>query len=463
MPLIKYTRWIGVVIMAMFYRADCTAQEQPNFIFIFTDDQQYNALGASGNNVVLTPVLDKLSDKGLRFTNANVVFSLCSPSRAAALTGRYGSANGVLELGSGLNNGEKTVTSYLKEQGYETSLFGKWHLDQTPTALGFNRAVYFNANGTYYGRKIFDGDSVIYPEIHCDSYCGKKAVKTLREYAANEKPFFMFFCTQTPHMDHRHTWPAKDSTKERYQLERIPVPANRLDNLAGKPEYLHTVRNRTQAAKYGYPDSLAIQSHTLDYYAVITEMDDVIGNLLKEVDQLALAKNTYIIFMSDNGWMLGDHGFTSKVLPYRPSTHVPMVIAGPGINPGVSDAIVLNIDVLPTILDLANVSIPSNIHGKSLKKILLQGVGDVREWFIYEGLGTYGGAKPNLTAINKEFRYIETYEDEKLDTVIYQELYNQRDDPDEMENLVDDRLLKKQKEALAKSIKMHRETLLNID
>ncbi|MDN5214349.1 sulfatase-like hydrolase/transferase [Fulvivirgaceae bacterium BMA12] len=455
---IKYTLRINLVIVL--FHASCLAQQrQPNFIFIFTDDQQYNAFGASGNNVILTPALDKLSGKGLLFKNANVVFSLCSPSRAAALTGRYGSANGVLELGSGLNEGEKTLANYLKEKGYQTSMFGKWHLDQTPEELGFNKTVYFNANGTYYGRKIYDEDSVVYPKIHCDSYCGMKAVETLRDYASGEKPFFMFFCTQTPHMDHRHTWPAMDSTKEKYQLDRIPVPANHLDDLAGKPGYLHTVRNRAQAAKYGYPDSLAIQSHTLDYYAVLTEMDQVIGALLDEFYRLALDENTYIIFMSDNGWMLGDHGFTSKVLPYRPSTHVPMIITGPEINPGISEAMVLNIDVLPTVLDLAHINIPANVHGKSLQRLLFRAREDVREWFVYEGLGTYGGTKPNLTVISKEYRYIQTYKNEKLDSILFHELYNQQNDPDEMENLADNPAFESYVKKFAEFIENHQKSM----
>ena len=388
MSVINHAWLVGLTIAITLSNADCEAQKQPNFLFIYTDDQQYNALRASGNYAIQTPALDRLSDKGLLFRNANVVFSLCSPSRAAALTGRYGSANGVLELGSGLNDGEKTIADYLKEKGYHTSLFGKWHLNQAPAKLGFDQSVYFNANGTYYGRKIFDQDSVVYPETHCDSYCGKKAIEALRAYVAGKKPFFMFFCTQTPHMDHRHTWPAKDSTRENYKLDKMPVPGNHLDDLTGKPGYLRTVRNRTQAARYGYPDSLAIQSHTLDYYAVVTEMDHVIGTLLKEVDRLALDKNTYIVFMSDNGWMLGDHGFTSKVLPYRPSTHVPMIIAGPGIEAGVSKALALNIDILPTILDLAHIKNPPDIHGKSLKGVLSKKRKDVRDWFVYEGLGT---------------------------------------------------------------------------
>ena len=217
----------------------------------------------------------------------------------------------------------------------------------------------------------------------------------------------------------------------------MPVPPNHLDNLQGKPTYLHTVRNRTQAMKYGYPDSLAIQSHTRDYYAVISEMDRFLGKLFNKIDTLGLNENTYIIFMSDNGWMLGDHGFTSKVLPYLPSTHVPLWIKGPNISPGYDSSIVTNLDIFPTVLSLAEQIIPENIHGLSLLP-LIQGKKDwTRKYLVYEGLGTYGGGKYNISIIGPSMRFIETYVDDALEAVSFQELYNLQSDPLELVNLAD--------------------------
>src|SRR5690606_19281874 len=145
----------------------------------------------------------------------------------------------------------------------------------------------------------------------------------LREAASTGKPFFLFHCTQLPHMNADLQWKAKPETLEKYKASDMPVAENRLDDLTLKPPYLRAVRNRTQAAKYGYPAEEAIQHHTKEYYAVITEMDAALGTVFEAVDELGLRGNTYIIFLSDNGWMLGDHGFTSKVLPYQPSTQVP--------------------------------------------------------------------------------------------------------------------------------------------
>lgn len=429
--------------------------QSPNFLLILTDDQQFNALQANGNEKIHTPHLDKLAEQGLQFTNAHVVFSLCSPSRAAILTGRYGSANGVLELGSKLNTGEKTIAYYLRQAGYQTRMYGKWHLDQPPEELGFDESVWFYSNGTYYGRKITDRGKEVQPEIHCDAYCSNRAIEGLEEMVQKGAPFFLFFNSQTPHMDHRLSWPAREETKAQYDQTQMPVPANRLDDLSGKPDYLQTVRNRTQAQKYGYPDTEAIQKHTLEYYAVVTEMDDFIGNLLHKVEELDLLKNTYIIFLSDNGWMLGDHGFTSKVLPYQPSTHIPMVIAGPGIKAGQSDALALNIDMAPTILDLAGLAIPKRIHGKSLRKVLSGNEDQIRKRFVYEGLGSYGGARPNLTVIDRQFRYIVTYNSDDLKKVIFRELYDQQQDPWEVKNLLDGQPRAKVPVAFDRAIRQH--------
>jgi len=410
----------------------------PNFIIIYTDDQQYNGAGFNGNSIIKTPNLDKLASQSKVFTNAHVVFSLCSPSRAALLTGRYGIANGVLGLGSKLNKGEYSLAYYLKQKGYRTAHFGKWHLGQSPDELGFETYNYFKGNGTYYGRKFITANDTIFPEIHCDEYATEKAIEFLEEMFQNaEQPFFLFHCTQTPHMNGKLVWDAKPATKALYNTENMPVPVNHLDDLQGKPTYLRKVRNRTQAKKYGYPDSLAIQSHTRDYYAVISEMDGFLGKLFDKINALGLNEDTFVVFMSDNGWMLGDHGFTSKVLPYRTSTHVPLWIKGPNISSGHNNSIVTNLDIFPTILSLANQQIPENIHGLNLLP-LIQGKKDwPRKYLVYEGLGTYGGGKHNISIISPSMRFIETYTDNTLETVTFQELYNMQRDSLELENLVD--------------------------
>lgn len=464
MSFFREKRFLTILVFVVFISCDNQSQkivQQPNIIFIYSDDQRQDAAGFNGNGVIITPVLDSLASKGVRFTNANVVFSLCSPSRAALLTGRYGSANGVLQLGSNLNPDEKTMAYYLKDAGYQTAMSGKWHVGQSPETVGFDFHVWFEGNGAYYNRLIHDMGNDTVPEIHCDEYCVARSIDFLKQAVKHKKPFFLFHNTQLPHMNGQLVWNAKQSTKNRYSVAEMPVATNRLDDLSNKPDYLKTVRNRTQAKVYGYPDRIAIQQHTRDYYSVITEMDEALGRLFRALDELDLWKNTYVFFMSDNGWMLGEHGFTSKVLPYRPSTKVPFFVVGPGLKPQTKESLVLNIDMAPTILELAGVEPAENMHGKSIVPLLNDKVKELRESFVYEGLGTYGGAKPNLTVVNENFRYIVTYESDQLNKVAFKELYNQKKDPLEMNNLIlqtaEDEVVK----GLQQKIEKHKQLILN--
>ncbi|WP_298238991.1 sulfatase-like hydrolase/transferase [uncultured Algibacter sp.] len=435
--------------------------EKPNIIFIYTDDQRQDALGVNGNEVIITPKIDEFSKESVQFSNANVVFALCSPSRAALLTGRYGSANGVLELGSNLNDNEVSVANYLKKIGYNTGVSGKWHLGQEPKDLGFDFSVIFHSNGAYYGRAIDDMGTQVKPEKHCDEYCVDRSIDFLKEAAKKEQPFFLYHNTQLPHMNGVLKWQAKQETLDKYNQEDMPVAASRNEDLSDKPKYLKKVRNLRQAKKYGYPDAEAIQKHTKEYYSVITEMDDALGRLFQTIDDLGLRKNTYIFFMSDNGWMLGDHGFTSKVLPYRPATRVPFFILGPDLKKGTNDRIVLNIDMAPTILELAGVEIPEDMHGTSMVPLLKGTAKNWREEFVYEGLGTYGGAKPNLTVISKDYRYIKTFENSELNATNFEELYSQEADYDEVKNIAKteegQEIIKKYNEAIAN----HKKEVLN--
>lgn len=436
-------------------------ETRPNFIVIYTDDMQYDGVGYTGNELIRTPSIDALASESMKFTNANVAFALCSPSRAAMLTGRYNSANGVLQLSSKLNEGEVSVASLLKEVGYTTAITGKWHIHQAPQHLGFDFYSYMYSNGTYYGRKYYEKGDTLYPEIHCDKYAANRAIDFLKEQANKDNPFFLYYCAQTPHMNGKLVWDAKEETKATYDYKEMPVPANHLDDLKGKPEYLKRVRNRKQARKYGYPDSTAIQKHTLDYYSVITELDDFIGTMLKEAEELGVLENTYIFFMSDNGWMVGDHGFTSKVLPYRPSSHVPFFVTGPDVKRKKENkTMVSNIDIAPTMLDFAGLETPEYMHGKSLKGTLTKKGESVRDVFVYEGLGSYGGSKPNLAAITEDYRLIVTYKDKSMQEVAFYELYNQKDDVWEMKNLALDSKTHPAMAELLEAIEQHKREVL---
>lgn len=435
--------------------------KKPNILFIFTDDQQFMGYEANGNALIKTPFLNRLAEKGVRFTDAHAALSLCSPSRAAVLTGHYGSRNGVEALAVPLKKGETTFAQVLGKSGYQTLFCGKWHIRQKPEDVGFQKACYFDGNGSYIHRPVINEGKKVTPNEHIDLYCAKKSVEMIKNARSSDKPFILFHCTQLPHMNEKHTWPADIQFKKLYDWKNMPLPSNWNDDLTGKPPYLRTVRNKIEAEKYGYNNPDNIRKHCSDYYSVITEMDSYLSLLLQALKENGLEENTYVIFMSDNGWLLGDHGMTSKVLPYSASTHVPLVICGPGIDKGTSDLPCLNLDVTSTLYDLAGVKTPpSDLHGISLKPQLAKRKQEAQRTIVYECLKGYGGNDPILAAHDGHYLYIQTLDKTDHSKVAFEELYDEIGDPGETKNIVNEKSMKTVLPKLREAIENHRHTVL---
>ena len=245
----------------------------------------------------------------------------------------------------------------------------------------------------------------------------------------------LWMCTQLPHMDSKHTWPARQEYLDRYKVDEMPVPETWDDDLEGKPEYLKSARNRTRALEYGYDDPSNIRSHIRDYRASVEQMDDAVGRVLNELQHKKLTENTWVIFMGDNGWFLGEHGMTSKVLPYEESMRVPMAIAGPSTPTQVTDRIALNIDLTATLYELAGLAVPAEIHGRSLLPIVSGKVPvDWRTSFLYEAPTPQLGSRPLWAVRSDRWKYIETKSAENPGKAI-SELYDLRSDSGEMANL----------------------------
>jgi len=407
--------------------------DRPNFVFILTDDQRHDAMGCAGNPLIQTPNIDLLATRGVRFEKAFVTLSICSPSRAACLTGRYGSANGVTSVPGTLNRDEKTICHYLKDAGYRTGMVGKWHLGNSPTECGVDFAEYFVSNGTYYNRKVLKNGKPAKAEGYIEDYNAQKATEFLEN---GSSPFMLWLCTQVPHMDHTFDWPAREETLAGYDLNKMPLPETWQDDLKGKPAYLADERNRKQALRYGYDKAENIRRHFQRYYAAITEMDAALGRVLDAVGRLGLRDNTYILFMGDNGWFMGEHCFTSKVLPYEESIRVPMIVAGPGVKRRVDSNLVLNIDLAPTILELAQVEIPKNMHGKSLVPLLKGEDVNWRQSFLYEAPTSSLGSRPLAALRTHRYKLVQTFDVDDPQRVVFEELYDLEQDPKEMSNVV---------------------------
>ncbi len=451
-----------LTVMALRSVAAPASVQPPNIIFILTDDQRYDALGTVPTPLSRTPSLDRIAARGTRFANAFVTLSICSPSRAAVLTGQYGSVNGVTALDQSVGPGSPRMPLLLRDAGYRTGVFGKWHLGNTPASMGFDESAYFLSNGTYYGRKaMIDGNEQTVPG-YIDEAMADRSVSFMRRAREEGKPFFLWFCTQLPHMDNHHDWPAESRYLDLYNPEQMALPATWNDTLAGKPPYLAQARPRKQALSYGYDDPARIQRHRQRYAAAVTQMDAAIGRVIDAVDTMGLTSNTWFVVMGDNGWLLGEHGLTSKVLAYEPSLRVPMLVAGPDTSLRTDGHLVLNIDLTPTILALAGVPAPETMHGHSLLPFVRGDSRSGRDGFVYEAPTPELGVRPVLAARTDRWKLIRTYAGQKLGAVAFEELYDLTEDPDEMHNRADDPACAAVKAELAARIERHRKSVMAV-
>ncbi|MFW6164449.1 MAG: sulfatase-like hydrolase/transferase [Planctomycetota bacterium] len=408
----------------------------PNLIFILTDDQRYDALGVV-NPLARTPTMDALAKRGTVFRNAFVATSICSPSRACCLTGRYGSANGVPGLGMALDRDEVTFAQSLKEAGYQTGYVGKWHLRRPkPKQAGFEAVTYFESNGPHYNRRVIEHGKKKTAQGYIEDYLADQSVAFIEQAVEAGRPFVLHHATQIPHMDHRFSWPAQDETLALYPLEKMPVPETRQDDLRGKPPYLRNARSYVRAQQtYGYTDPANIRRHWQAYLASITEMDRSLGRLVAALGRLGIADETWIVLMGDNGWFMGEHGFTSKVLPYEESIRVPFLVSGPGLEGEQRDELVLNADISPTLVDLAGLPVPDGVHGRSLLPLLGGEKVAWRDSILYEAPEPELGSWPLAAVRTARWKYIQTYAIKDPSRLVFEELYDLGADPREMTNL----------------------------
>ncbi len=451
----------GWLWLALAFIASASAQPKPanapNLIVITTDDQRHDVIGALNRGASVTPGFDRLVKRSLVFTDAHAVFALCSPSRAAILTGQYGSRNGVPFLDGALNEPQRSVANHLRNRGYQTAVSGKWHLKTSPAEAGFDWAVTFYANGAWHNREVNRHGQTVRPAELVDAFSAKESARFLRERKRNQ-PFFLWHCTQLPHMDGQLRWPVSQKSLALYDPLKMFLPPtwNELASANGKPPSLNSARNRTQALQYGYDKPERIRAHAGEYFAAISDLDDALAPLWKALDAERLWENTYVIFLGDNGWMLGEHGLTSKVLAYAPSSQIPLMIAGPGLRAGRSTHLALNIDIAPTLLALSGASIPPGTQGQALP--LGKQKSPVREAFVYEGLEGYGGTRPFLATITARWKLIYTWDDgAQVGTVppAFAELYDRQRDLNEARNLAAEPGLQRVRQRLARAIEQH--------
>ncbi len=403
--------WLAVSALCFAFLLTATADssssatKRPNILYIMTDDHAAHAISAYGSKVNQTPHLDRLAAGGMRFDRCFATNSICTPSRATILTGKYSHKNGV-PVFNRFDGSQQTVAKLLQASGYYTAIVGKWHLGSDPT--GFDYWNILPGQGRYNDPILYDKDgSELYPGYATDVITDL-TINVLKN-RPKDKPFFLMSHHKAPHRE----WTPDEKHRRMFAGKQIPEPATLWDDYAGRTDALHEQKQSvfndltrldlklTPPAGLTQPERQAwlavkptevetevdgqkkiltgtelkkwkYQRYMQDYLACVQSVDDNVGRLLDWIDANGLRDNTLVIYTSDQGFFLGDHGLYDKRFMYEPSIKMPFLARWPAsVKPGsVTTALATNCDFAPTFLDLAGVSIPPDMQGRSLAPLL---------------------------------------------------------------------------------------------
>ena len=453
-------------------------EKKPNFLFVLVDDQPYDAVGFSNRYPFLkTPNIDKLAKEGVNVKNFFVTQSICSPSRASFLTGTYPHIHGVNQNNKYVDpdwTNYAPFSTHLQKSGYETAHIGKihmaWKRGKEHIRPGFDYWFSFIGQGQYFNPKVNDNGRETQIEGYMTDILTDKTVDWLVNKRDPDKPFSLNLWHKAVHEKHlpapRH--------EDLFQDDPLPEPPfdTHKETFKGKPEWL---RRKTYGFKWNENDKIPeelpeitwpINKHKyMQLLRSLIAVDESLGKVIKTLEEIGELENTVIIYSSDNGYFMGEHTFIDKRLAYENSMRVPMIIRYPKLisKSSVVDEQCLNIDIAPTILDLAGVNKPSYMQGESMLK-LISGKKD-KSWrksmlFEYYVDDAWPYAGPNQVAVRtNEYKLIDNFLEDDID-----ELYDLKNDPGEMINLINDSSYDLvEKELREESIKLQKQYNYNPD
>ncbi|QDT99013.1 sulfatase family protein [Gimesia aquarii] len=380
--------------------ANGNEHKRPNILFIFTDDHASHAMSCYGSKINQTPNLDRIAREGMIFNNCFCTNSICGPSRAVILTGKHSHLNGFKQNGNKFDGSQQTFPKILRKNGYQTAIVGKWHLATQPT--GFDYSEILIGQGPYYNPPMIKNGKRVKHVGYTTDIITDLALDYLKNSRDTDKPFMLMYQHKAPHRN----WQPGPKYLHMYDDVTIPEPDNLFDNYEGRgtaakqqdmtiattmtpfdlkltpPRNLTPEQLKVWNAAYE-PKNTAFrkakltgkdlvrwkyQRYMKDYLRCIASVDENVGRMLDYLEESGLAKNTVVIYSSDQGFYLGDHGWFDKRFMYEESYRMPFVARWPGvIKPGsVNNDLVSNLDFAETFLDIAGARIPEDMQGVSL-------------------------------------------------------------------------------------------------
>ncbi|MPZ18785.1 MAG: sulfatase-like hydrolase/transferase [Luteitalea sp.] len=501
---------VCLVLVSLAVGAPRTPDRQvsrPNILFILADDHAYQAMSAYGSRINHTPHLDRLAREGMLFRNALVTNSICAPSRAVILTGKYSHLNGVLDNRTPFDGSQQTMPKLLQKAGYQTALVGKWHLQSDPT--GFDYWEVLPGQGDYYNPDFLTSNGRTQHEGYVTDITTDLALDWLQKKRDANKPFLLMYQHKAPHRN----WMPGPKHLTRYDGMTIPEPDNLFDDYSGRASparnsqmeidrhmtfgfdlkimpdkgdrlyqaYMDSYGRLTPEQKRVWdaiyePKNTAFQEASLigrdlvrwkyqryikDYLRTVDSLDDNVGRVLRWLDATGLADNTIVVYTSDQGFYIGEHGWFDKRWMYEESLKTPLLVRWPGFVQAGSEshAMVSNIDIPETLLEIAGAAVPDDMQGRSLVPILETGdaPSDWRRTFYYhyyenEPTGA-GGVVRHYGVRTERHKLIHYYEDNEW------ELFDLAADPMEMHSRYADPAYEDVQDELLAALKSLREEL----
>lgn len=463
---------IVVCVVVMFCGRLALGADRPNILFIFSDDHAYQAISAYGTGLNQTPNIDRLAKEGIRFDRCLTTYSLCGPSRACVLTGKYSHLNGFFNnYNSKFDGSQVTMPKLLHAAGYQTAIVGKWHLESDPTGFDFWEILY--GQGQYYNPPMKkDGKRVVHQGYVTDIITDE-ALDWLKNKRDASKPFLLMCQHKAPHRE----WEPALKNLALYDGVKFPEPATLFDDYAGRGKAEHeqdmtiaktmtksdnklvapkqlTAEQRKIWDAYYDPRNAEFLAQKLtgqdlvrwkyqrymhDYLATIASVDESVGKLLDYLKEAGLEQNTIVVYCSDQGFYLGEHGWFDKRWIFEESLRTPLLVRWPGVTKAgsVNKDMVSNLDFAETFLDAAGVAIPAEMQGRSMVPVLKgETPGDWRKSFYYhyyEHPAVHNVAK-HYGVVTDRFKLVHFYEPE----FNYWELFDLQKDPHEMKSVYND-------------------------